>query len=204
MSAAPKTVLRATPEEEAAIRAAVRQAGRDNARTLLSPAHEDALFSFFSDPSLSYWIYDLPRPLTIENTRAWIADRVMRHERGECLCTVTFNEAGEIASYSDTALWPDRSSAEITGGGRAERQNSGRGSANTASAFDFIFEVLGVRLMCVTAALDNVRSQRAIDNAGFVRMGGRDAVRPDGTIRPSIYWEMTREQWRARKAAAQG
>ena len=37
-----------------------------------------------------------------------------------------------------------------------------------------------------------------IDAAGFVRMGTRDAVRPDGTTRTSHYWEVTAEQWRAR------
>ena len=57
-----------------------------------------------------------------------------------------------------------------------------------------------MRLMCLTAALDNVRSQRMIDNAGFVRMGERDGVRPDGTRRASVYWEQTREQWRKRRS----
>ena len=61
-----------------------------------------------------------------------------------------------------------------------------------------IFETLGVRMMCLTASLDNVRSQKGIDAAGFVRMGERDAVRPDGTIRRSVYWEMTRDEWRRR------
>ena len=57
---------------------------------------------------------------------------------------------------------------------------------------------LGVRMMCLTAALDNVRSAKLIDAAGFVRMGTREAVRPDGTTRTSLYWEVTAEQWRSR------
>ena len=32
----------------------------------------------------------------------------------------------------------------------------------------------------------------------IVRMGEREAVRPDGTTRRSVYWEMTRDEWRAR------
>jgi len=52
--------------------------------------------------------------------------------------------------------------------------------------------------MGLTAATDNVRSAKLIDAAGFVRMGTRDSVRPDGTVRVSLYWEVTREQWRAR------
>jgi hypothetical protein len=46
-----------------------------------------------------------------------------------------------------------------------------------------MFEALGVRLVGVTAALDNVRSAKVIEAAGFVRMGERDSVRPDGTVR---------------------
>jgi RimJ/RimL family protein N-acetyltransferase len=53
-----------------------------------------------------------------------------------------------------------------------------------------------VRLIGLTAGLDNVRSAAAIDGAGFVRMGERESVRPDGSIRRSIYWELTRDQWR--------
>eukprot|EP01035_Chromulina_nebulosa_P034883 gene34884-46861_t len=46
-----------------------------------------------------------------------------------------------------------------------------------AHSFGWIFETLGVRMMCLTAALDNIRVQTGIDAAGFVRMGERDAVR---------------------------
>jgi RimJ/RimL family protein N-acetyltransferase len=67
-----------------------------------------------------------------------------------------------------------------------------------AHSFGWIFETLGVRLMCLTAAMDNIRVQKGIDAAGFTRMGERDAVRPDSTIRRSIYWEMTRDDWRMR------
>ena len=61
-----------------------------------------------------------------------------------------------------------------------------------------LFEVLGLRLIGVTAALDNIRSAKAIDGAGFRRMGERDSVRPDGTVRRSLYWELTRDEWRLR------
>lgn len=53
--------------------------------------------------------------------------------------------------------------------------------------------------MCLTAATDNARSAKLIDRIGFVRMGERDAVRPDGTTRRSLYWEMTREAWERAK-----
>jgi RimJ/RimL family protein N-acetyltransferase len=129
----------------------------------------------------------------------WIRERLARHERGENILSIVLGEEGEVMSYSDVTVWPTRSSGELAGAVRGDRQNSGRGSANVLATFDWMFETLGLRLICLTAALDNVRSQKLIDNAGFVRMGERDGVRPDGTVRRSVYWEMTREQWRARR-----
>ena len=80
---------------------------------------------------------------------------------------------------------------------RAGLQNTGSGGAGAAHTFGWIFETLGVRMMCLTAALDNIRSTRLIDRAGFRRMGERDGTRPDGTIRRSHYWELTRLEWNA-------
>lgn len=204
MSAPPKTVLTVFPEEEAAIRAAVREArGLDSLgghRKLVTAGDAAALRDFFDHPSVSDWIYDLPKPFTLENVRAWIAARNAAHARGENVLSVILDDTGAVVSYSDVTVWPHRSAAELAGAMRADRQNSGQGSANVIATFDWIYESLGVRMMCLTAALDNVRSQRLIDNAGFIRMGERDGVRPDGTTRASIYWEQTREQWRARRA----
>jgi RimJ/RimL family protein N-acetyltransferase len=205
VSARPKTILDVSAEEAAAIRAAVL-AGQsapfgNTGRELVTIEDAQALADLFADPDVNQWIYDLPRPPTTENTRRWIDVRLERARRGEAILTAQRDESGRIVSYSDLEVWPDRSAAELIGGARAVRQNTGSGSARVASSFDWIFETLGVRLICATAALDNVRSARAIDNAGFVRMGERDCVREDGSVRPSLYWEMTREQWRARKAA---
>ena len=58
MSAPPKTVLVASPEEEAAIRAAVRRA---KGHTVAGPEHVDALTAVLADPAVSDPIYDLPQ-----------------------------------------------------------------------------------------------------------------------------------------------
>jgi RimJ/RimL family protein N-acetyltransferase len=197
MSAPPVTVLQASPEEEAAIRAAVRAV---NDRVLAGPEHVDGLLALFLDPRVSDPIYDLPRPFTRESIARWVADSRAARARGECILSVTLDEAGEVAGYSRISVWPDRSSAAIAGAARADRQNAGRGRGGVANAAAFMFETLGVRLIGLTAALDNVRSIAAIDGAGFVRRGERETVRPDGTVRRSLYWELTREAWRAGRA----
>jgi hypothetical protein len=61
-----------------------------------------------------------------------------------------------------------------------------------------MFEALGLDLLCETAALDNVPTQRMLDGLGFRRMGETLSTRPDGTTRASLVWEMTRAEWAAR------
>jgi RimJ/RimL family protein N-acetyltransferase len=198
MSAPPKTVLEATPAEAAAIRAAVHRpdlATLGGGRAIATATDAEALTALLSDPAVSDPIYDLPRPITVDNVRAWIAACEAERERGDGLLVLARDADGELLSYSKFSVWPERSAAELAGAMRADRQGRGQGSATVGKNFGWMFESLGVRLVGLTAALDNVRSARLIDAAGFTRMGERESVRPDGTVRRSLYWEMTREAW---------
>lgn len=201
MSAPPKTVIQASGEEAEALRDRVRTVDV----TTLGPHRERAemkhvpgLVALLADPRVSGPIYDLPRPITADSVTRWVAESQAQALAGEALLIVSLDEAGEVAGYSRITVWPEHLSAELAGAVRADLQNSGRGGAGMAHTFGWIFETLGVQLMCLTAAQDNVRVQKGIDAVGFVRMGERDAVRPDGTVRKSVYWEMTRDQWRKR------
>ena len=201
MSAPPKTVLEVSRAEAEAIRDAVRNAdvttlGKDRARADLG--HVPGLVALLSDSRVSGPIYDLPRPIDEASITRWVTESQAQALAGEALLIVSLDEAGEVAGYSRITIWPEHSAAELAGAVRADRQNSGRGAAGMAHTFGWIFETLAVRMMCLTAALDNVRVQKGIDAAGFVRMGERDAVRPDGTSRRSVYREMTRDAWRMR------
>jgi RimJ/RimL family protein N-acetyltransferase len=192
MSAPPKTVLTATPEEEAAIIAAVRAA---QGHTVAGPEHVDGLLALLADPKVSDPIYDLPRPIDRQNVAAWVAASEAQRQLGRCLLTVNFDEAGEVAGYARFTVWPERSSGELAGARRADLQNSGGGRDGVARSIAWMFEVLKVRLIGLTAALDNVRSAKAIEGAGFRRMGEVESVKPDGTTRRSLYWELTRDEW---------
>jgi RimJ/RimL family protein N-acetyltransferase len=188
-------VLTATPEEEAAIRAAVRAA---DGRTLAGPEHVDGLLKLFLDPEVSDPIYDLPRPFTRESVAAWVAESEALRQEGRCILSVHLDEAGEVVSYSRFTVWPERSSAELAGALRADLQNSGAGGRRVAQSIAWMFEDLGVRLIGLTAALDNVRSARSIEAVGFTPMGEVESVKPDGTVRRSLYWELTRDAWELR------
>jgi RimJ/RimL family protein N-acetyltransferase len=201
VSAPPKTVLHASEEAAEALRERVRTVdvttlGPERRRAELR--HVPGLVRLLTDPRVSGPIYDLPRPIDEDSVTRWVAESQAQALAGEALLIVTLDTQGEVAGYSKITVWPEHLSAELAGAIRADLQNSGRGGAGMAHSFGWIFETLGVELMCLTAALDNARVQKGIDAAGFVRMGERDAVRPDGTVRRSVYWEMSREQWRQR------
>jgi RimJ/RimL family protein N-acetyltransferase len=196
MSAPPLTVLEVLAEEAASIRQAVRSAdpsGLGTGFVLAAPEQAAMLAAFLKDPAVSEPLYDLPRPFTEDSVRRWIAAASADREAGEGLLAVRLDEAGCVAGFSRFTVWPEHSAAEIAGATRADLQNAGAGKVGAARSFAWMFEVLKVRLLCVTAALDNGRSARVIEAAGFRPMGRRDCVRPDGGVRPSLYWEATRE-----------
>jgi RimJ/RimL family protein N-acetyltransferase len=201
MSSPPKTVIHASEDEAEAIRQAVRAAdpaGLGPHRAHAEMRHVPGLVELLADPKVSAPIYDLPRPITEDSVTRWVAEHQARRLAGEGLLFVTLDEHGKVSGYSDITVWPERASAEVAGAIRADLQSRGQGSAGMAHTFGWIFETLGVRLMCLTAALDNVRSIKGIDHAGFTRLGEREVTRPDGTTRRSVYWEMTRDDWRQR------
>lgn len=201
MSAPPVTVLQVDEAEAEAIREAVRTADPltlGYGRMLARPEHAAALAHFLSDERVSGAIYDLPRPFTAEVMAGWIEESETLRQQGRRLLILTFDETAQVVGYSCISVWPERSAAELAGAIRADRQNEGQGGAGAIHSFGWVFDALGVRLMGLTAAVDNVRSARLIDSAGFTRMGERDSIRPDGTLRRSLYWEMTREAWKER------
>ncbi len=200
MSAPPTTRLEVSEQEAAAICAAVRDADL----SLLSARHRLAglehvagLIALLADPAVSDPIYDLPRPFTPDVIAGWISDAKARQARGEAILAVTLDESGAVSGYSYFTIWPDRSAAELAGAQRADMQGQSRGKEGAARSFGWMFEHLGVRLIGLTAAKDNIRSARVIEAAGFVACGERRSVRADGSTRASLYWELTRDQWRA-------
>jgi RimJ/RimL family protein N-acetyltransferase len=201
MSAPPKTVLHASEPEAKAIRRAVRTVdveamGPGRVRADLS--HVAGLVTLLSDPRVSDPIYDLPRPIGEDSVTRWVAEAQAQALAGEGLLILTLDAKGEVGGYSKISVWPERASGELAGAMRADAQNRGQGGPGAAHTFGWMFETLGVRLIGLTAALDNVRSAKLIEAAGFVPMGEREARRPDGSVRVSRYWELTRDEWRQR------
>jgi len=207
MSTPPKTVLQASPEEAAAIREAVRNADVASLGERCVAAgceHVAGLYELLKDPAVSGPILSAPSPVTEPIVEAWVRDAFDRRRAGEAILAVQLDEAGGVAGYRHFTIWPERASATIAGAQRADRQGLGFGKRGAARSFDWMFDELGVRLIAVTAAIDNVRSARVIEAAGFSAMGELDCIRPDGTVRWSRYWEMTRDAWLDRRRSHAG
>lgn len=185
------------PGTAAAIRAAVRAAAQMGESRLARPEDAGGLFALLSDPLVHAPIYTLPRPLTQASVAAFIAMHLEERAAGEGLLFVREGEDGQVMGYSDVQVWPDWGAGELGGALHPSLHGKGAGGRGAAASFAWMFEALGLDLLCETAALDNVATQRMLDGLGFRRMGETLSTRPDGTTRASLVWEMTRAKWAA-------
>ncbi|MEO9470330.1 GNAT family protein [Parasphingorhabdus sp.] len=195
----------AIPDHKAtAIKTAVANAASiptENATSRLANVEDAAIFhEFLSDPQIHAPIYTLPRPLTVETVRAFIADHQRQREQGTGLLFFNFDEQGQIGGYSDICIWPHWAAGELGGAVHPDRQGKGRGIEGARQNFGWMFGVLGLELICETASLENHRTAHLLDGLGFRRKGEIISKRADGTTRPSLVWEMTRDEWLATTA----
>lgn len=193
----PLTRNAVSPGTAEAIRAAVRAATQMGGSRLARLEDALGLFALLSDPLVHAPIYTLPRPLTEASVAAFIAMHLEERAAGEGLLFVREGEDGQVMGYSDVQVWPDWGAGELGGALHPSLHGKGAGGRGAAASFAWMFEALGLDLLCETAALDNVATQRMLDGLGFRRMGETLSTRPDGTTRASLVWEMTRAEWAA-------
>lgn len=186
-------------EKEERIRSAVRNVTSlptDNAMSRIAGPDDAALLqAFLSDPQISAPIYTLPRPLTVSSLEQFIAKHIEEQSKGEGLLFLNFNADGELGGYQDFCIWPQWAAGELGGAVHPDRQGKRKGIEGAKLGFDWMFDVLGLDLICETAALDNHRTARLLDGLGFERMGETLSHRDDGTTRASLVWEISKEQW---------
>lgn len=194
------------PQKAEAIRQAVRSAlslpvepGNLSRRAAAGDA--PALLQFLSDPTVHAPIYSLPVPLNESTVAGFINEHTEQAETGAGLLFIREDSHGKIMGYSDIQIWPQWGAGELGGALHPLLQSQGAGARGAAASFDWMFETLGLELICETAAPDNVRTARLLDGLGFNRIGEVTSIRPDGTTRPSLVWEISREAWRLRHQA---
>ena len=142
MSNIPITRTPVPQAKSAAIRAAVAAATSlpsDNESSQLATLADAALFhDFLSDPQIHAPIYTLPRPLTVESVRAFIADHQQQRERGCGLLFLNFDDQGRIGGYSDICIWPEWAAGELGGALHPDRQGERRGVEGARQSFAWI------------------------------------------------------------------
>ncbi len=190
----PKTKLDVTKAEADQIRMrvrAVRTIDGDNGSSRLAVIEDAAaMLQLLSDERVSGDVYTLPRPFSLGSIRAWIIDHQKQAKDGVGLLMVTDDDAGQIITITDFQFWPEYAACEFGGVIAAHLQSRSVGTKGIAHLCDWVFQVLGVRLIAMTASPENVRSHKLLDKLGFIRMGEMDSVRPDGSVRKSLYWEL--------------
>lgn len=197
MADIPRTRIEAAQEEQQRLRDFVRRAewmnGRIVGARVARPEDAAALAGLLAHESIGPRIYTMPNPINEETIRAFIEDHLAQRARGEGILFVSFNDADEATAYFDVELWPQWSVAKFGGAVKAERQGRGFGGACGLAAVEWCFDQLGVVRICETTARDNDRSIRLLSRLGFKQLGEIISQRPDGTTRPSLYWEMERQ-----------
>lgn len=198
MSDMPLTRVAASKERQADIRNAVRKA--ETMADIARIARRDdvaALTDLLTDPEISTPIYTLPETITTKTVDRFITQHLDERERGEGLLMISVDDSGVVSAYYDIQVWPQWSACELGGAIRRDLQNSGKGGANAAVAFNWLFDVIGVDMICETAALDNVRTARLLERLGFTYQGEISTKLPGGGFRPSHYWELRKADWQA-------
>ena len=192
----PKTRNLVPGDEQLRLRDFVRRAewmnGRIAGARVARPDDAAALAGLLAHDSIGPRIYTMPNPINTDTMTTFINDHLAQRERGDGILFVSFNDAGEATAYFDVELWPQWSIAKFGGAVKAERQGRGFGGACGLAAVEWCFDQLGVARICETTARDNDRSIRLLSRLGFQQLGEVTSRRPDGTTRPSIYWEMER------------
>jgi RimJ/RimL family protein N-acetyltransferase len=200
----PKTRNCVSIEEAERLRAFVRHAELMNGRIAgARVARRDdaaALAGLLAHESIGPRIYTMPNPINADTMSRFIDDHLMQRARGDGILFVSFNGQGEATAYFDVELWPQWSIAKFGGAVKAERQGRGFGGACGLAAVEWCFDQLGVARICETTARDNDRSIRLLSRLGFVQMGEVTSIKPDGSTRPSLYWELERDAWDAARS----
>jgi len=202
MTAIPLTRILASEEKQDQIRRAVQRASEIPGLARLAQRDDAQIFTdLLSDPKISEPIYTLPPEITLNSIDHFIAEHLAERERGEGLLMIGVDEQGEVDAYHDVKIWPQWSACELGGAIRRNRQNSGQGGAGALTAFNWLFEELGVDLICETASLENIRTAKLLERIGFTYRGEIESPLPDGTTRPSKCWELTKVEWHSIRSA---
>jgi RimJ/RimL family protein N-acetyltransferase len=156
---------------------------------VLRPWREDdipAIHAACQDPEIQHWIPLIPRPYTLEDARAFVADEV-----GLGPHQFAIEESGRVVGSIGMGV-SDTGTAHV--GYWCVADARGRGIVTRALQMlcRYGFEELGLGRIELIADPDNAASQRVAEKAGFTREGvlRSHLVHPDGRRRDSVMFSL--------------
>ncbi|HJL80536.1 MAG: GNAT family N-acetyltransferase [Gammaproteobacteria bacterium] len=153
------------------------------------------LTAFLKDPEISSPIYMLPEQINLSTVSNFIHQHLKETQKGEGILMISEDANKEITAYYDIQFWPQWAASEMSGAIRRSNQGSGKGSLGASIVFQWLFEKIGVDLICETCAIGNVRTVKLLKKAGFIFKGEIKSKLPNGEFRPSLYWELHKNQF---------
>jgi N-acetyltransferase len=137
---------------------------------------------------------------------AWVLEMLRRQTRGaDVPFAVIYLESGRaIGATRYMNISPQDRGLEIGGTWYGvDYQGSGVNTEAKYLLLKHAFESLGCVRVQLKTDLRNERSQRAIERLGAVKEGvlRKHMIRPDGTVRDSVYYSIIDTEWETVKAA---
>jgi nitroimidazol reductase NimA-like FMN-containing flavoprotein (pyridoxamine 5'-phosphate oxidase superfamily)/RimJ/RimL family protein N-acetyltransferase len=167
----------------------------------LGPQHVDGLFAAGSDPEVWRWLSSR-QPRTRDEMAELVAEALHAASRGERVCWAQIDQrSGEVAgttSYYEVAPAARHVGIGHTWLGRAWWRSAFNTEAKLL-LLERAFDTLGAIRVTWHTDIRNERSQAAIARLGAVREGvlRNHRIRPDGSLRDSVVFSMTAQDWPA-------
>jgi len=164
----------------------------------LSLAHLDGLAKVAFDPAI--WRWTLARPTTIDGLRAWVEAGVRNREAGAELPFATIEQASgrPIGSTRFMSIVPEHRRLEIGWtwvAGPWQRHGVNREAKYLQ--LRHAFDVLAANRVEFKTDSRNEKANPALAGIGATFEGTfrNHMIMPDGTLRHSNYYSITREEW---------
>lgn len=202
----PVTRLPTTEAEAAHIRAALQNLRRiETRRTFMQPLCDDDLqdlTDLLRDERVSKPNYIFEQPFTMAAADRRIRQSQQLQAAGSTVyLPVRLKEGNYLVGEANISVLPDYQAAEFGGVLSTTIWGSGIAEEGAIAIMDWLVETAQIKLVMVTTARDNTPSERVIRELGMRFVEYRDCKRLDGTLRPSIYFEQTADEWRAYRPA---
>ena len=168
--------------------------------------HWDGLLAIGLAPDL--WQFTVAKIRTADDLRAYLDTALLEHSRGVSIPFANIHKAtGRVAGCTRFGnIAPEHKRAEIgwTWVG-LEHQRSAVNTEAKLLMFTHAFEVWGLNRVELKTSHLNLRSQNAMRRLGLIEEGTlrKHTINADGTIRNTVYFSVTDDEWPAMKTRLQ-